>query len=63
MMVVAAANSAQNPPTGWTTDDVEKVSGTGRYVRVYGTARALAMYGYSIWEIRVLGDTNANCTP
>ncbi len=28
------------------------VSGTGRYIRVYGTARATA-YGYSLWEFQV----------
>jgi hypothetical protein len=28
------------------------VTGTGRYVRVYGTARATA-YGYSLWELAV----------
>jgi beta-glucanase (GH16 family) len=30
------------------------VSGSGRYVRVYGTARA-TQYGYSLWEFQVLG--------
>ncbi|TQS26446.1 discoidin domain-containing protein [Microbispora sp. KK1-11] len=33
------------------------VSGTGRYVRVYGTARATA-YGYSLWEFQVYGTTS-----
>jgi hypothetical protein len=32
------------------------VSGSGRYVRVYGTARATA-YGYSLWEFQVFGTT------
>jgi beta-glucanase (GH16 family) len=32
------------------------VSGTGRYVRVYGTARA-TQYGYSLWEFQVYGGT------
>ncbi|MEU8261882.1 discoidin domain-containing protein [Micromonospora sp. NPDC048999] len=32
------------------------VSGTGRYVRMYGTARATA-YGYSLWEFQVYGST------
>ncbi|MFC4031300.1 discoidin domain-containing protein [Streptomyces polygonati] len=32
------------------------VSGTGRYVRVYGTARATG-YGYSLWEFQVYGTT------
>ncbi|MGW6446302.1 glycosyl hydrolase family 8 [Lentzea sp. NPDC055074] len=30
------------------------VSGSGRYVRVYGTARGTA-YGYSLWELEVYG--------
>jgi hypothetical protein len=30
------------------------VSGTGRYVRVYGTQRATT-YGYSLWELEVFG--------
>ena len=32
------------------------VTGTGRYVRMYGTARATA-YGYSLWEFQVYGDS------
>jgi hypothetical protein len=30
------------------------ISGTGRYVRMYGTARATG-YGYSLWEFQVYG--------
>ncbi|OLB78036.1 MAG: hypothetical protein AUI14_14405 [Actinobacteria bacterium 13_2_20CM_2_71_6] len=30
------------------------VTGTGRYLRMYGTQRA-TQYGYSLWELRVLG--------
>jgi beta-glucosidase len=30
------------------------VSGSGRYVRMYGTARATP-YGYSLWEFQVYG--------
>jgi fibronectin type 3 domain-containing protein len=30
------------------------VSGTGRYLRMYGLARS-TMYGYSLWELQVLG--------
>jgi hypothetical protein len=30
------------------------VSGSGRYVRMYGTVRALP-YGYSLWEYQVFG--------
>ncbi|GAA1015198.1 glycosyl hydrolase [Acrocarpospora pleiomorpha] len=36
------------------TDDLT-VSGTGRYVRVNGTQRALTQYGYSLWEFEVYG--------
>jgi hypothetical protein len=35
------------------TDDLT-VSGTGRYVRMYGTARGTA-YGYSLWEFQAYG--------
>ncbi|MFW3475317.1 discoidin domain-containing protein [Streptomyces microflavus] len=38
--------------TGGTQDLA--VSGTGRYVRMYGTQRATA-YGYSLWEFQVYG--------
>ncbi len=31
------------------------VSGSGRYVRMNGTARALAAYGYSLWEFEIYG--------
>jgi hypothetical protein len=34
------------------------VSGSGRYVRVYATARATA-YGYSLWEFQVFGSTGS----
>jgi hypothetical protein len=30
------------------------VSGSGRYVRMYGTHRATS-YGYSLWEFQVFG--------
>jgi beta-glucanase (GH16 family) len=37
------------------------VSGTGRYIRLYGTARA-TQYGYSLWELQVYGTTgSATC--
>jgi beta-glucosidase-like glycosyl hydrolase len=40
------------------------VSGTGRYVRIYGTARATG-YGYSLWGFDVHGtvDTSASTPP
>ncbi|MEO3859057.1 carbohydrate-binding protein [Acrocarpospora sp. B8E8] len=31
------------------------VSGSGRYVRINGTQRALTQYGYSLWEFEVYG--------
>jgi hypothetical protein len=40
------------------------VTGTGRYVRMYGTARATA-YGYSLWEFQVYGTaggTGGSCS-
>jgi hypothetical protein len=38
------------------------LSAVGRYLRVNGTVRC-SVYGYSIWEMRAYGDTNASCTP
>ncbi|MBT0768419.1 discoidin domain-containing protein [Kineosporia sp. J2-2] len=38
------------------------VSGTGRYVRMNGTARATA-YGYSLWEFQVYGGTDTGTLP
>jgi hypothetical protein len=32
------------------------VAGSGRYVRVYGTQRALTQYGYSLWDFNVYGN-------
>ncbi len=37
--------------------DYTGLSGTGRYVRMYGTTRA-TIYGYSLWEFEVYGTTN-----
>ncbi|MCL7428090.1 discoidin domain-containing protein [Streptomyces sp. YS415] len=37
------------------------VSGTARYVRVFGTARATG-YGYSLWEFKVFGTTDGGPT-
>jgi hypothetical protein len=36
------------------------VSGTGRYVRMYGTTRATP-YGYSLWEFQVYGSSASSC--
>ena len=35
-------------------DETHPVSGTGRYVRMYGTERGTP-YGYSLWELKVYG--------
>ncbi|MFI6595818.1 discoidin domain-containing protein [Nonomuraea sp. NPDC050536] len=40
------------------TDDLT-VSGSGRYIRVYGTARGTA-YGYSLWELQVYGSPSGS---
>ncbi|KAB8140014.1 family 16 glycosylhydrolase [Chloroflexia bacterium SDU3-3] len=61
-----------NDATNWTTiatvangdgdvDDLT-VSGSGRYVRMYGTQRTTigaAQYGYSLWEFEVYGGSGA----
>ncbi|MEW1837355.1 DUF1996 domain-containing protein [Nonomuraea angiospora] len=39
-----------------------QVSGTGRYVRMYGTARGTG-YGYSLWEFKVYGTGGDGTTP
>jgi beta-glucanase (GH16 family) len=59
-----------NDATNWTSiyatttgkgfKETLTVNGTGRYVRMYGTARSGA-YGYSIWEFQVYG-TGGNPT-
>ncbi|UBU17789.1 DUF1996 domain-containing protein [Nonomuraea gerenzanensis] len=38
------------------------VRGTGRYVRLYGTARGTG-YGYSLWEFQIYGTGGATTTP
>ncbi len=60
---IQVSNDASNA-NGWSTiystttntggvNDIP-VSGTGRYVRIYGTARSTE-YGYSLWELEVYG--------
>ena len=34
-------------------DDLTGLTGSGRYVRMYGTVRALTLYGYSLYEFEV----------
>jgi hypothetical protein len=60
-----------NDASTWTTiyatttstggSEVLPVSGSGRYVRMYGTARASG-YGYSIWEFDVYGTGSPTTT-
>ena len=58
-----------NDASTWTTitsvtggtggvNDLSGLSGTGRYVRMYGTARG-TKYGYSLWEFEVYGTVSA----
>jgi chitosanase len=44
------------------TDDLTALSGSGRYVRVYGTVRGTS-YGYSLYEFKVYGSTGTTGTP
>jgi beta-glucosidase len=58
-----------NDDTTWTTiystttgpGGVEtlNISGSGRYIRLYGTARATG-YGYSLWEFQVYGTVDTS---
>jgi hypothetical protein len=48
----------QNVTGGTGGHQTYNVSGSGRYVRMYGTARA-TQYGYSLFEFQVYGDTSA----
>ncbi len=43
------------------TDDLTGLSGSGRYIRMYGTVRALP-YGYSLWEFEVYSGTGPTAT-
>ncbi len=42
-------------------DDLTGLSGSGRYIRMYGTVRALG-YGYSLWEFEVYAGTTPTNT-
>jgi uncharacterized protein YjdB len=45
------------------TNDLTNLSGSGRYVRMYGTARGTG-YGYSIWELEIYGTSGpSNVAP
>ncbi|GAA2944339.1 discoidin domain-containing protein [Streptomyces enissocaesilis] len=47
-------STAHSTTTGPGGTETLSVSGTARYVRMYGTARATG-YGYSLWEFQVYG--------
>ena len=62
-----------NDATNWTDiysttnsngamDDLTGLTGSGRYIRMYGTVRALP-YGYSFWEFEVYEGLNPTVTP
>src|SRR5579885_2179522 len=53
--------SVYSTTTGSGGTQTLSVSGSGRYVRMYGTARATG-YGYSLWEFQVYG-TLGSSTP
>ncbi|GAA4456485.1 discoidin domain-containing protein [Phytohabitans houttuyneae] len=53
--------SIYSTTTGRGFKETLTVNGTGRYVRMYGTARATP-YGYSLWEFQVYG-SGGNPTP
>jgi beta-glucosidase-like glycosyl hydrolase len=48
----ATWNSIYSTTTGTGGTQTLNVTGTGRYIRMYGTARATG-YGYSLWEFQV----------
>ena len=55
----ARSASASAAPLGTTTTGTGgtqtlNITGSGRYIRIYGTARS-TQYGYSIWELQVFG--------
>jgi CSLREA domain-containing protein len=65
---IQVSNDASNWTTIYSTatgdggvDDLI-VSGTGRYVRMYGTQRGTA-FGYSLWEFEVYGDGGPAAPP
>ncbi|MFC6080484.1 galactose-binding domain-containing protein [Sphaerisporangium aureirubrum] len=55
----AAWTDVYSTTTGTGGTQTLAVSGTGRYVRMYGTTRATG-YGYSLWEFQVYGSTGGS---
>jgi hypothetical protein len=63
---VASPMGGAPPPADWSQAvDSMGLKGVGRYLRVNMTQRCPAdtAYGYSLWEMRSYGDTNATCMP
>jgi beta-glucosidase len=57
----ATWTSIYSTTTGTGGTQTLNVTGTGRYVRMYGTARATG-YGYSLWEFQVYGTAGTGGT-
>ncbi|MEV6013867.1 discoidin domain-containing protein [Streptomyces sp. NPDC051976] len=55
----SAWNTIYSTAAGTGGTQTLSVNGTGRYVRMYGTARATG-YGYSLWEFQVYGTGNGD---
>jgi hypothetical protein len=56
----AIASKTGLPAVDHRIDDLTGLNASGRYVRIYGTARA-TVYGYSIWELQIYGFDPASC--
>ncbi|MFE5077401.1 discoidin domain-containing protein [Streptomyces halstedii] len=54
-------STAYSTTTGTGGNETHGISGTARYVRMLGTARA-TVYGYSLWEFKVFGTTDGGGT-
>jgi Carbohydrate binding module (family 6)/F5/8 type C domain/Ricin-type beta-trefoil lectin domain/Putative Ig domain len=48
--------------TGTGGNQILNVSGSGRYLRMYGTARA-TQYGYSLWELEAFSGSSSTSSP
>ncbi|MYX28683.1 hypothetical protein GTY75_18875 [Streptomyces sp. SID8381] len=65
---IETSTDAQNWTTAYSTANATggtenlTIGGSGRYVRLYGTARA-TQYGYSLWEFEVYGSGGATQPP
>ena len=54
--------SIYSTTTGTGGNQTLAVTGTGRYIRMYGTTRA-TQYGYSLWEFGIYGTGSGSTTP